>query len=119
MEGWCTKRGGGTSLFGRKSWKRRYFYLDDDALTYYTSEVGGEQKGKLRRRDIIEVLTVHERSERRALKKARTALPPNVLYNDVAKRSPAMFCLRTKHRTIFLFCDTKAERDQWLQALSR
>jgi len=30
-----------------------------------------------------------------------------------------MFCLRTKHRTIFLFCDTEAERDQWLQALSR
>ncbi|KAA0146985.1 hypothetical protein FNF31_07668 [Cafeteria roenbergensis] len=45
MEGTLFKRGGGTSLFGRKNWKERYFVLGSDAaLRYYESEAAYKAK---------------------------------------------------------------------------
>ena len=33
--GWLWKRGGGTSTFGRQNWKRRWFVLTNEELSYY------------------------------------------------------------------------------------
>ena len=42
--GWITKKGGGTSAFGKMSWKMRWFVLrNDGTLSYYRSEKPGEK----------------------------------------------------------------------------
>ena len=38
------KRGGGTSFMGRKSWKSRFFVLENGSLLYFESEVHYENK---------------------------------------------------------------------------
>lgn len=35
MEGYLLKKGRGESTFGRKNWKRRWFILEDQTLSYY------------------------------------------------------------------------------------
>eukprot|EP00054_Salpingoeca_dolichothecata_P004757 m.31731 g.31731 ORF g.31731 m.31731 type:complete len:173 (-) comp14829_c0_seq1:206-724(-) len=35
--GWLTKQGGGQSALGRKSWKERWFVLENDKLSYHAS----------------------------------------------------------------------------------
>jgi len=37
-KGYFLKQGGGTSLLGRKSWKKRYFVLAEGKLSYYADE---------------------------------------------------------------------------------
>ena len=37
MEGFLNKKGRGESTFGRRNWKRRWFVLDGQYLTYYES----------------------------------------------------------------------------------
>ena len=38
LEGALEKKGGGTSMFGRRNWKTRYFVLFEQFLQYYESE---------------------------------------------------------------------------------
>lgn len=50
MEGFLFKKGRGDSSFGRRNWKRRWFVLEDQLLTYYedldlTTGVPLSQKG--------------------------------------------------------------------------
>eukprot|EP00936_MAST-01D_sp_MAST-1D-sp1_P001268 g1268.t1 len=53
--GWLIKQGAGTSTFGRKSWKRRWFVLDFHNLEvrYYTDQSMREQKGVFSLRDSV------------------------------------------------------------------
>lgn len=44
MEGYIEKKGAGSSILGRRNWKRRYFSLDDHYFTYWTKP-GGKRKG--------------------------------------------------------------------------
>lgn len=45
-EGYMWKKGGGTSLFGKKSWKKRWFVLNSDLkLSYYENEDEKKLKG--------------------------------------------------------------------------
>jgi hypothetical protein len=37
MEGFLNKKGRGESTFGRRNWKKRWFVLDGQYLTYYDS----------------------------------------------------------------------------------
>jgi len=39
MEGLLDKRGGGTSTFGRQSWKKRWWRLTSTMLSYYEDQV--------------------------------------------------------------------------------
>lgn len=40
--GFAEKQGTGSSLFGGKSWKKRFFALDGDTLSYFEDEPKGE-----------------------------------------------------------------------------
>ena len=40
--GWMEKIGGGTSTFGRKNWKKRWFVLRPDVIRYYATEADTE-----------------------------------------------------------------------------
>ena len=42
------KKGGGTTLFGSKSWQRRFFVCQDGMLTYYLQEGDAGQKSPLK-----------------------------------------------------------------------
>ena len=47
-EGYLTKKGGGTSLFGKKNWKKRWFVLRKDLkLSYYDNEDENHLKGTI------------------------------------------------------------------------
>ena len=36
--GWLEKKGGGTSVFGRSNWKKRFFVLELNVLSYFDKE---------------------------------------------------------------------------------
>ena len=45
MSGWLLKKGGGTTVFGRTNWKRRWFILySSGKLTYQKSDKAGAEK---------------------------------------------------------------------------
>ena len=44
LSGILEKKGGGTSLFGRRNWKQRFFVLYHDRLSYYESERAASEK---------------------------------------------------------------------------
>ena len=61
ISGWLMKQGGGTSNFGRKNWKKRWFHMDllNNLLLYYTAP-GGELKGGIRLTEVqIEETITH------------------------------------------------------------
>ena len=41
------KKGRGTSRFGAKSWKKRYFMLESSVLSYYTDASLNKKKGRI------------------------------------------------------------------------
>ncbi|EGD79709.1 hypothetical protein PTSG_10694 [Salpingoeca rosetta] len=47
MVGYLDKKGGGSSVLGRKNWKRRWFVLDDTMLTYRPTPDSPGVKGRI------------------------------------------------------------------------
>ena len=48
--GWLMKQGGGTSLFGRQSWKRRFCHMKDNGIMYYAAaenDMGKKSMGSI------------------------------------------------------------------------
>lgn len=87
-EGYMTKEGAFV-----KSWKRRFFFMESDAL-YYSSDA----KTRFVTRGAIE------------LKNARIA-------DGNVQNRPSSFSILTPARTYFLQCDSEEEKMDWLEAL--
>lgn len=93
--GYLTKEGGGNSLFGRKSWKKRYFVLKDGLLSY-SEGPDSEELG------VIE------------LKGAKI--------EDVSTRSELEFCITThvpETRTYPIQADSEDDHIAWFGAIKR
>lgn len=67
MEGYLNKKGRGEGNFGRRTWKKRWFVLEDQALTYYddldmNSGFPAHLKGKIHLAGAVcSVYTHHEK----------------------------------------------------------
>ncbi|EAX95627.1 AGC family protein kinase [Trichomonas vaginalis G3] len=86
--GWGTKQGG---LI--KTWKKRWFVLEKDALVYFTKE-GGEEQGRI---PIGSTCVVSPAPD--------------------CKKQPA-FKIVTSERTYFIVTDTQKECSDWISAIS-
>ncbi|KAM6951799.1 pleckstrin homology domain-containing family A member 1 isoform 2-T2 [Aplochiton taeniatus] len=91
-EGYCVKQG---ALM--KNWKRRYFRLDENAVSYYKSEL---ERDPLRTISLKEVHKVQECKQ-----------------SDLMMRDN-LFELVTNSRTFYIQCDSPEEMHSWIKALS-
>ncbi|XP_066500281.1 pleckstrin homology domain-containing family A member 2 [Hoplias malabaricus] len=89
--GYCVKQGN-----VRKSWKRRFFILDDQAVSYYKNETDKEPLRSIRLRDIHKV---HE-----CLVKSGELLSRDNLFEII-----------TSTRTFFIQADTPEEMNGWVR----
>lgn len=92
-EGWLTKRGG-----VRKNWKRRWFALRpaEQTLCYYKGLGEQEAHGSINIRDCVSCSKAEEQTQKEN-----------------------SFLLNAGERTYFFVCDTKEERTEWVQVLSK
>mmetsp|Transcript_38679 Transcript_38679/g.48863 ORF Transcript_38679/g.48863 Transcript_38679/m.48863 type:complete len:487 (+) Transcript_38679:314-1774(+) len=86
LEGFLTKKGG-------VSWKKRYFTLDQNTITYYSKKGDARPRGRM-------VLNADSRV---------TNLPSR----------PNAFQVITNNKALMVFADTFEERDQWVQAVNK
>eukprot|EP01122_Echinamoeba_exundans_P000300 TRINITY_DN10274_c0_g1_i1.p1 TRINITY_DN10274_c0_g1~~TRINITY_DN10274_c0_g1_i1.p1 ORF type:complete len:684 (+),score=171.91 TRINITY_DN10274_c0_g1_i1:66-2117(+) len=108
--GYLKKQGG--SEGGRKSWKKRYFVLTDEAIEYYdvVKSYENHQKplGIVFLSDYVEMLS---------------GVPPDA-DKDVkerAKKNPDyfFFALRTTGRLLWMYAKTKKEMEEWVDGIKR
>mmetsp|Transcript_17542 Transcript_17542/g.68043 ORF Transcript_17542/g.68043 Transcript_17542/m.68043 type:complete len:259 (-) Transcript_17542:1751-2527(-) len=96
LAGYAIKRGGGSTKFGRKSWKKRYFVLDTHGLSYYTME-GGEKKGGCAAGE---------------LKGAQLSAA------EVPEKSAFPFEINTSGRTLIAYVASPAVRQKWIEKIN-
>jgi len=58
LQGWLFKEGGGTSLFGSKSWKKRHFRLKEKVLSWYEDDKVEDPLNQLEG-EVEEIVQVH------------------------------------------------------------
>eukprot|EP00730_Choanoeca_flexa_P004832 TRINITY_DN11814_c0_g2_i3.p1 TRINITY_DN11814_c0_g2~~TRINITY_DN11814_c0_g2_i3.p1 ORF type:complete len:870 (+),score=231.05 TRINITY_DN11814_c0_g2_i3:197-2806(+) len=102
-QGWLMKQGGGTTFLSRKSWKRRWFLLQGNQLTYHKSNV---------------FIVSHMPSE---VRKNATGVINllNALAIDPWDGKPFGFVIITKDRTFYIHASCAAERQRWLKQLRK
>jgi len=96
--GWIEKRGGGTSAFGRKNWKTRYFVLQSGELFYFESDAS-----KTPLKSIL--LHLSDAADR---------------YEDLGKYDPKhkyQFKLVTLKRTLFMCAENEEDQIGWINEL--
>ncbi|KNC55764.1 ankyrin repeat protein [Thecamonas trahens ATCC 50062] len=92
--GWLVKRGGGTSLLGRKSWKRRWFVLRSKVISYYEGSGSTEVLGSI-------------------------PMPSPVERDDEAGKDKRYhFRVITPKRTYYLASESKREVKDWVNAIT-
>lgn len=84
--GWLTKRGNGV-----KTWKRRWFVLRNDVLSYMEHETAGEPKGQIPMNTVVAV--------------------------EPGDKKPFCLALVTGPRTYYIVCKDHAELGEWLAVL--
>ena len=91
------KQGGGTSIFGRKSWKNRVFVLNGDYIKYYAKSSTEKPKGSISISWITDV----------------------VIYVDSEAKfkKPFVFEICTNERAFPIACKTKSEMEDWVKAI--
>jgi len=94
--GWIEKKGGGTAVFGRKNWNRRYMNLENCVLSWYQDE----QKTKGKPKNTL----------------ALTAMSTIELVPAEDERKHC-FCVRTEQRTLIMNTTKSGEKMQWMKAL--
>eukprot|EP00045_Choanoeca_perplexa_P013102 m.146343 g.146343 ORF g.146343 m.146343 type:complete len:856 (+) comp16237_c0_seq1:254-2821(+) len=102
-QGWLMKQGGGTSFLSRKSWKRRWFLLQGNQLTYHKSNL---------------YIVSHMPSEVR--KNATGVLNlVDALAIDPWDGKPFGFVIIMKDRTFYIYATCAVERQRWLKQLRK
>ncbi|TRY82427.1 hypothetical protein DNTS_007881 [Danionella cerebrum] len=92
--GYCVKQGN-----VRKSWKRRFFILDDQTVSYYKSEMDKEPLRSIRLRDILKVNECLVKS------------------GDLLSRDN-LFEIITSTRTFYIQTDSPEEMEGWIQDIA-
>ncbi|XP_059360090.1 pleckstrin homology domain-containing family A member 2-like [Carassius carassius] len=92
--GYCVKQGN-----VRKSWKRRYFILDDQTVSYYKSEMDKEPLRSIRLQDVLKVNECLVKS------------------GDLLSRDN-LFEIITSTRTFYIQTDTPEDMKGWIKDIS-
>uniref|UniRef100_A0A7S3GEP1 PH domain-containing protein n=1 Tax=Palpitomonas bilix TaxID=652834 RepID=A0A7S3GEP1_9EUKA len=98
MQGWMAKKGGSTAggrnwmKGGRRNWKRRYFFLSNDTLTYFENEEMTAEKGSV---SILEGEVV----------------------TDPTYVKEKRFILRTRERDMMVEVDDDTAKEEWVKSL--
>lgn len=101
--GKLSKRGGGTSTFGKKNWKLRFFVCTVDGLYYFESASKSEPLGKIMWDDL-------KAAEDGSLIAAVDVSPK-------ACTKKFAFSLKTCKRVLIVSCDTKEVHDTWVDTI--
>eukprot|EP00056_Hartaetosiga_gracilis_P013065 m.213142 g.213142 ORF g.213142 m.213142 type:complete len:1878 (+) comp13789_c0_seq6:2376-8009(+) len=92
--GFMTKIGGGTSTFGRKSWKRRWMALKGGKIHYYPTQDEKDELG------VIEVQHCKE-----------------IIDEENIAGKEFVFGINTGKRTYLVHTESQEEKDEWLNIL--
>lgn len=99
MEGYLFKKGRGDSTFGRHNWKRRWFVLENNTLTYYESfDLAKDEPVVLKGTTPVDGSKV-----------------------EVIQHKEKQFCFSLKHDTrkpLYMHADNEKEMNAWLSALN-
>jgi len=102
LEGYLSKQGGGTSAFGRKSWKVRYFVLSKGVLNYYEDkkayQKGTKPLGSNHVLQIMSIKTMPEKDKKFSNQSHREIVFPN--------------------RSLVVCCDSEAILQKWVDSIN-
>jgi len=110
--------------FDRPSWKKRFFVLKKNEVSYYSSEKDGKSGRGEKGRFFLDFLS---RSKIKAVETGTILVNTNALSarnTKVTLKKPYLIQIgdcRWKEqdlRTFYISCDTQQERDDWLKALT-
>jgi hypothetical protein len=110
--------------FDRPSWKKRFFVLKKNEVSYYSSEKDGKSGRGEKGRFFLDFLS---RSKIKAVETGTILVNTNALSarnTKVTLKKPYLIQIgdcRWKEqdlRTFYVSCDTQQERDDWLKALT-
>jgi len=106
LEGYLSKQGGGSSTFGRKSWKVRYFVLNKGNLTYYPDksayQQGDQPKGIYHVLQIVSIKTMPEKL-RKSSENGTNQSFREIVFPD---------------RSLVLCCDSESILQKWVDAIN-
>lgn len=102
LEGYLSKQGGGTSAFGRKNWKVRYFVLKNGVLSYYenkkASQASEAPKGSFHVLSISSIKTMPHKDKKFSNQCHREIVLPN--------------------RSLVVCCDQEEILKKWVDAIN-
>ena len=108
-KGYLYKEGGGTSFFGRNTWKRRYFVMEHFKLVYHRSE---EEylRGAPPLKNVVIDLPNH-----RVLDLYDTSAEGHTISDEVCFK--LVHVANSVHRDWYLKAENNEEKIKWLQVL--
>eukprot|EP00658_Telonema_sp_P-2_P080611 TRINITY_DN8054_c0_g7_i1.p1 TRINITY_DN8054_c0_g7~~TRINITY_DN8054_c0_g7_i1.p1 ORF type:complete len:391 (-),score=102.66 TRINITY_DN8054_c0_g7_i1:58-1230(-) len=102
LEGYLSKQGGGNSVFGRKSWKVRYFVLSKGLLSYYTDRKAYKEKEEaLGAIHVLQITSIKTKSD------------PDKKFSGQHHREIIL-----PNRTLTVCCDSEAILQKWIDAVN-
>jgi len=102
LEGYLSKQGGGSSAFGRKNWKVRYFVLKNGVLSYFTdkkeAQANASPKGSFHVLSITSIKTMPQKDKKFHNQCHREIVLPN--------------------RSLVVCCDQEDILKKWVDAIN-
>jgi hypothetical protein len=93
-QGYLEKRGGGTTLFGRKNWKKRWFVLYFNVIKYYPTE----QIARTKPQDSLGEITL--KSDKPIKIESRSTGGKEVPHIDIPSQDGRMYEVRTSDQAV-------------------